>query len=371
MKRRDVLRYGAMAGLWSLLRPGSASAAASRPRVVFLNPGEAAEHETGTHWQLVSRMMAAAAAQFGMDLEVRYAERDHLLMLRQAEEVARRAGAPNYIVIVNEKMTAAQMLRILARSPAKVLVIHNDLTVEQRREVGNERERIGNWIGTLTADAERGGFRLMRYLCRLHGREQAHVIGITGDPNTPVSIERAAGVETYLAQSGCGATRQLVFGDWSFGDGRDKARVLLARYPEADIIWAANDTMTLGAAQAVKDAGAHVLVGGMGALEQAVRSVADGGMAAIVAGDQFIGAYAMVLLYDYHHGADFRERGGARQKLDFLRVLHRDNADQYRRAVFAADTPPDFGEYSHFRHRDTQGYEFDCLRQLRIASGLT
>ena len=92
-----------------------------------------------------------------MRLEVLWAERDHLLMLRQAKEVARRAEAPDYIVIVNEKLAAQQMLRTLERSPAKVFLIHNDLTPEQRREIGNERERIGNWIGTATTEPRAAG----------------------------------------------------------------------------------------------------------------------------------------------------------------------------------------------------------------------
>jgi hypothetical protein len=119
-------------------------------------------------------------------------------MLRQAEEVAHRIDAPDYVVIVNEKMAAQQMLEMLAQSPAKVFLMHNDLTLEQRRETGNERERIGNWIGTATTDAARGGYLLMQDLYRQLGQREARVVGITGDPNTPVSLERAEGVKHYV-----------------------------------------------------------------------------------------------------------------------------------------------------------------------------
>ncbi len=166
--------------------------------------------------------MGMAAMTFNMQLEVLYAERDHLLMQRQAEEVARRSAPPDYVIIVNEKMAAQQMLKVLARSPAKILVIHNDLTSEQRQYVGNEREEISNWIGTLTANAELGGFRLMEYLYqRLDGRE-INVIGITGDPNTPVSLERAAGVAAFLHQTPNARICQLVFSDWSRADSHQR-----------------------------------------------------------------------------------------------------------------------------------------------------
>lgn len=49
------------------------------------------------------------------------------------------------MIIVNEKLAAQQMLKTLSRSPAKVFVMHNDLTLLQRGEIGNERQQIRNW----------------------------------------------------------------------------------------------------------------------------------------------------------------------------------------------------------------------------------
>ncbi|WP_342959981.1 sugar ABC transporter substrate-binding protein [Paraburkholderia azotifigens] len=262
------------------------------PRVVFLNPGEEVERGTGQHWQLVSRFMAATAARFGMQLEVLYAERDHLLMLRQAETVAARNDPPDYVVIVNEKMAAQQMLHALACSPAKVLLIHNDLTDAQRAETGNERGAIANWIGTITADAFQGSFRLMDYLC---------------------------------------------------------------------------SQMTLGALAAVRERRANVVVGGLGALPEAVATVMRGDLAAIVAGGQFIGACAMVALYDYHHGVDFAQPDGPRMKLDYLTVLYGDNASRYYKIAFDQSAAPDFSGFSRYRRRAAR-YDFNLQVLLDPAS---
>lgn len=349
----------------------SVFAAKRPPRVVFLNPGEAAQRDTGQHWQLVSRFMRTAAQTFGMQLEVLYAERDHLLMQRQAQEVAQRVDAPDYVIIVNEKMAAQQMLRTLARSPAKVLLIHNDLTPDQRRAIGNERRQVPNWIGTVTANAERGGFRLMQFLYRRLDQNGAQVIGITGDPTTPVSLERAAGVDDFLLHASNSRTCQLVFSDWSYDDSHQKARVLLARYPDANVIWAANDAMALGALDAVKARHARVLVGGMGALQEALARVADGGLAAMMAGDYFIGAWAMVLLHDYHQGKDFAGNGGVRQKLDFLTVISRDNAARYANAVFRSEAALDFARYSKIRSARPGPYDFNLQYLLDAASGVS
>ncbi|WP_027797403.1 ABC transporter substrate-binding protein [Paraburkholderia acidipaludis] len=369
MNRRQMLAHCMGFGACLAMPPALRAMPRRAPaKIVFLNPGEAAERDTGPHWQLVSRFMTATAKRLGMQLEVLYAERDHLLMQRLAESVAARAEAPDYVVIVNEKMAAGQMLQTLSRSPARVVLIHNDLTDAQRAEIGNERGAIPNWIGTITADAEHGSFRLMDYLCRVNGNQPARVIGITGDPATPVSEERAAGVQAALARSPADRTCQLVYGDWSFSDARDKTRVLLSRYPDANIIWAANDSMTLGAFSAVRERHASVVVGGLGALPDAVSSVLRGELAAIVAGDQFIGACAMVMIYDYHHGADFALAGGPRQRLDYLKVLHGDSAARYYEVAFDRRNAPDFSVFSRLHRRHPGAYDFNLGPLLNPAS---
>ena len=83
MDRRSVIpALVQTALLLPLARPVSARAA---PRVVFLNPGGPADRGAGPYWQLVSDTMRGAALAFGMQLEIIYAELDHLRMLRQTE----------------------------------------------------------------------------------------------------------------------------------------------------------------------------------------------------------------------------------------------------------------------------------------------
>lgn len=363
MNRRDALRVIAIAACLGVTGPGYARPAA--PRVVFLNPGEPVERGTGPYWRMVAQFMAAAARAFGIQLEVLWAERDHLLMLRQCEEVARRGNAPDYVVIVNEKLAGEQMLKTLAGSPARIFLMHNDLTPEQRSRVGNERQRIRNWIGTATTDAARGGYLLMEYLHRRLGGQEARVVGISGDPNTPVSRERAQGVEDYLARGRHGRTLQIANGDWSYADGEQKASILLSRYPETNVIWASNDSMALGAERAVKARRASVLVGGMGGWGDALVSIAQGDLTATAAGDYMIGAWAIVLLNDYHHGKDFASSGGLNQKLDYLYVVDRDNVARYDRAFFQRGDALKFGLYSKVAHPRPGPYDFRLEHLVR------
>jgi len=361
MHRRTALLVGA--GLLSAA--GRVASQPPGPRVVFLNPGEPVERGKGPHWHMTARFMATAAKTFGMQLEVLYAERDHLLMLRQTEAVAQRSDPPDYVVIVNEKLTAPQMLQMLARTPAKVLLIHNDLTPEQRREVGNEREQMQRWIGTATTDEASAEYRLMGELCRQLGDREPLVIGITGDRSTPVSMERARGINDFIVRTGRGRNLQLAFSDWGDADAESKADILLSRYPQANIIWAANDTMALGALRAVKARSAPVLVGGTGGWPNALTSLAEGGLAASLGSHFFIGAWAMVLLHDYHHGVDFAAHGGTTQKLDYMHVINRDNASRYDQAVYKRDGVLDFSVYSKALHPKLGPYDFNLAPLMR------
>jgi ABC-type sugar transport system substrate-binding protein len=361
MDRRTAM----FAGTGLLCAAGGVRAQAAAPQVVFLNPGEPVERGKGPHWRLTASFMAVAAKTFGMQLEVLYAERDHLLMLRQAESLSQRSNQPDYIVIVNEKLVAPLMFQMFKGSPAKVLLLHNDLTPEQRREIGNEREQISNWIGTVTSDETRAVQRLMEELGRQLGDRKPQIVCITGDPSTPVSMERARGVDDFIARAGRGQVLQLVFSDWGAADAQSKADVLLSRYPQTNIIWAANDSMALGAMRAVKARRARVLVGGTGAWPDALASMAEGGMAASVGSHFFIGAWAMVLLHDYHQGLDFAARGGATMKIDHMRVVSRANAAQFDRAVYKRGEALDFGVFSKSRHPKIKRYDFSLAPLMR------
>lgn len=360
---RRRLLVGAAASALSLgarsVRPATRSA-----RVVFLNPGESVERSTGKQWQLVVRFMAAAAKALDMQLEVLYAERDYMLMLRQAEAVANRSSVPDYVVVVNEKGIAPRIFDVLRRIKSRIVLIHNDLTDQQRAVVGDERGQIANWIGTVTADARRGGYRLMNFLCRSQTASQPSVIGITGDPMTPVSTERAQGVRDWLAAVPNARLNQLVYSDWSFSDSYEKVCVLLKRYPDTNLIWAANDSMTLGALNACRTCGGRAAVGGMGALPEALIRVKSGGLSAMMAGDYFIGAFAMVLIHDHYHGVDFALLGGARKKLDFLTVVSERNAASYYELLFGGLGDPDFSIFSKYIHPGSGGYDFQIDRLL-------
>ena len=76
-------------------------------------------------------------------------------------------------------------------------------------------------------------------------------------------------------------------------------------------LWAANDPMALGAITALREAGykpgVDVVVGGLNWSQGGVERVLKGEMIVTHGGHFLGGAWAMVVLRDYHDGRDFAE----------------------------------------------------------------
>jgi ABC-type sugar transport system substrate-binding protein len=332
--------------------------------VTFLNPGSA--KDIGV-WRLVSNFMQAAADDLNITLEVLYADRNHIKMMNLAEEVANRTKAPDYVIMVNEKLAGKKTLLSFKNSSSKIFFIHNSLTRKQRNDIGDERVTIKNWIGTIVTDEYQAGYKLIQSLYR-HAQIPPKVLGITGTKSTPVSLIRLKGVEDFILESARGEHIQIVYGKWSYEEGKEKALALLKRYKDINIIWAANDSMALGAYDAAQLVAPerNILIGGLGGFPDALASIKKGGMKVTVGGHVMIGAWALVLIYDYHFGLDFIHDIGAYSKVDHITVI--DNAlkaDRYADIVLNNPQQIDFHLFSKKLNPDLQKYDFSFDKVIK------
>lgn len=325
--------------------------------VLFFNPG--AEEDIGV-WHLVSKFMKAAADDLSINLEILYADRNHLRMYEQVEQVILRNYSPDYIIIVNEKQLGERMLSALQKINSKVIVIHNDITPEQRERIGNEREKLSNWIGTIVTDEYEAGYREIAQLYQCVD-DEPRVIAITGDISTPVSKVRENGLRDFIAESGQGELFQVVYGNWSYADGRDKTLGLLERYDGVNIIWTANDSMGLGAYSAVveKNLEDKVAVGGLGGFPDSLSSISENGMKVTVGGHSMIGAWALIMIYDFDNNRDFDDDIGLSYKVNHLSVIDSgEKAAQFKDLVLDNPDQIDFTVFSKTLNSKIEAYDF-------------
>lgn len=108
-------------------------------------------------------------------------------------------------------------------------------------------------MGYVAADDYQGALELLEFLDN-GGRKR--IATITGPQDTSGGIRR---LEAYRAHQGEALDEALVApGDYSRESGARAMRELLARVPNVDAVFAANDLMALGALEVLHDAGRRV-----------------------------------------------------------------------------------------------------------------
>lgn len=317
-----------MACVWLL---GSAyGAIAQAASVVFLNPGLSSE----TFWVSYAQFMQAGAKDLGLDLRVRYSERDNQTTLAHARETLLGTERPDYLVLVNEQYVAPQIMRMAQGSGVKLLIVSNALTPDQVQLL--DAYNNTGLIGTMVADDEQAGYLMLTDLLRQHGPVAAgttlDLLAFSGAKTTPVAQLRVQGMQRALAEHPEVRLRQLVYGEWSRQRAFEQASQLFKRYPQTALVWSANDEMALGAMQALQDSGRvpgkDVLFSAANSSPQILAARLDGRLSTLVAGHFTLGGWAMVLIHDEAKGVDIGARGGRNRQQALFQLI---DAAQARR----------------------------------------
>lgn len=354
------------------IAPAKQTTSDGRIRVTFINPGISdPNNPTGTYWLAVSAFMKAAAEDLNIDLEIIYSERDHILMRKQAKDVAARPNPPDYVIVVNEKQAADEMVQTLDKAGIKVFVMLNTFVGDQATAMGKPREKYPNWIGSLIPDNRFAGYTIAKRVIdqaieagRTAKDGKVHVVAISGDYVTPASIDRNNGLQDAIKEYGDKVKFEQDFvGMWSKDTAKEQMAGALKRYPEVSAAWVANDPMALGALEAIQAAGKtpgkDIMVGGLNWDPPALEKIQKGEMVTSVGGHFMTGAWTLVLLYDYHHGKDFLKNGSAELQYPIFGVLDNESVGQYLDAFGKGDwSKIDFTKFSKTLSPDVKDYDF-------------
>lgn len=335
--------------------------------VTFINPGVSDQDDpTGSFWLSVSEFMEAAAGDLTIDLEVLYAERKFVRMVELAREISGRDTKPDYLILVNEKLIAPQLLDIVKDTGCKVLLILNDLTPEQKKSAGGPREKYPNWIGTIIPNNVDAGYQIAKQIINAGLRHDFNIlemIAISGNRVTPASVYREMGLKNAIAEHKDAIVfKQLTYGEWRKDLGYIKSKVLMQRYPNTRLVWAANDPMALGAVKAAEETGKvpgkTIFVGGLNWSREALEAIRQGRLVTTVGGHFMIGGWSLVVLYDYHNQIDFPVNQ-YELKLNIFRSINADNLAEYE--VLLEDgrwNRIDFTKFSKKINPEVQRYDF-------------
>jgi ABC-type sugar transport system substrate-binding protein len=340
--------------------------------VAFLNPGKSDEK----FWVSVTRFMQSAATDLRIDLETLYAERDPTRMINNARAVLARPRKPDYLVVVNEKQVAPEIIRAAHGSGINIFLLLNALSAQEKKALAEGGSRLDSIIGSIVPDNEEAGFQMAERLIREARRRSLvasdtgmQMVAISGDRATAASVEREAGLRRALNNHADVRLMQLVYGEWSTERAREQMEVLIARYPEARLVWSANDIMAFGAMEAAEARriapGRDMVFAGLNNSSEAMRARANGRLSVLAAGHFAAGGWAMVMIHD-HAARAMPAKASERERRDPLFML----LDERQAARFLERFGDDAGLAFNFRqfslayNRKESAYRFSLSRLL-------
>jgi galactofuranose transport system substrate-binding protein len=135
---------------------------------------------------------------------------------------------------------------------------------------------------------------------------KSKIIELEGTTGASAATDRKKGFDDFIAKHSQFTILASQSGDFARDKGRQVAETLLQAHPDADIIYAHNDEMALGAIAALEAAGKtpgkDVLILSIDGEKEGVQAIIDGKIGAICACSPLFGPKAFATMADYAAG---------------------------------------------------------------------
>jgi ABC-type sugar transport system substrate-binding protein len=340
-------------------------AASKRPLILYYNSATPDNH----WWRTSAEIMQRACDDLGMDLKVVYVNRNQIKMVNEFSATASGPDRPNAVVFQSLKQNGVEMLQIAEKNKIPAFIFNAGLTTEQTKQYGGPREQFKYWIGQMLPDDKAAGYELALLLYQeavklgLADRDgKVQIFGINGAVADGASIERAAGLTLAAQKEPRIILKQIVPANWQRDTGKDVFFGLSQRYPQAKVVWAANDLMGLGVLDGMIERkiapGKEMLVGSIDWMPEALQEVNNNRMVTTIGGHFMETGWVAVLLHDYFKNKDFATEA-VNFKSQMASLSKKTSADylgQFRSDNFKKI---DFRQFSKVEHPTLKQYDFN------------
>ncbi|GGA87012.1 hypothetical protein GCM10011369_31350 [Neiella marina] len=329
-------------------------------RVTFVNP----DSPDSPFWQRLIAVMSAAAEDLGISLNIVHAHNVRMAYVEALMTEIESDDPPDYLVYIYLRQASAYVLAAAEQAGVKSLIINTEIPQAERATIGEPRTRFKQWIGHIHPDDRRAGEDLLTELVSLStakGNSFHQVTAISGSRSSAPALERDLGLHAALAEHSQIKLNQLVHVDWN-GEGIDDVIVgLMQRHPNTNVVWTAGDSIALKALKTIsklpESKRRQFVIGGMDWSEKGLEAVANGDIDVSMGGHFMEGGWAMVMLYDYHHGHDFARHNT--QLTTQLFPVTRDNIEQVSLLLSANDWQHiNFESFSMAQQPEQSAYRF-------------
>ncbi|MHC4475804.1 MAG: substrate-binding domain-containing protein [Planctomycetota bacterium] len=189
------------------------------------------------------------AAELGLDLVANEARDDMVAQLANVEDLLAQGID---LLILNPKDPQGLIPATKAATRAGVPVIVIDSTIDP----------AADFVTTIQSNNLANGELIGQWLVRQMKGEPIRMALISGVPGNPVGKERRQGVFRGIIEqqlrTGAKARFEIVaqgWGDWYHEGGLKAMEDIIVAHPEINVMLAENDSMALGALEAIREAG--------------------------------------------------------------------------------------------------------------------
>ena len=230
-------------------------------------------------WATMKEGVEAKAKELGVKVDI-YAVENESDVQAQAN-LMENVMSKGYKAICVTPISDTNMLQPIAKATEEgIYVISVDLMpdMEALRELG------GALYSFVAADNVQIGGLGGKYIADQVGTEGGQVAIILGITGNAAGEGRSKGAREAMLAAGLEIVEEQP-ADYDRTKAYDVATNLLSKYPDLKGIYCCNDSMALGAVEAVKNAGSDCIIVGTDGTEEALTSIENGELGATVAQD--------------------------------------------------------------------------------------
>lgn len=178
--------------------------AEDKVRITFLNPGN---NHADPFFGPLAKVMIAAADDLNIVLDIVEANRNHLEMRRKGEGILSRANLPDYLLLINERNMAIDLIEKADKLGVKVFLFNERLSPSGRKKIGPPRGKLKNWLGQLQPNDRQSGYLLAKTLINkalsqklVDAEGILHIVGLNGAFKTSSAEQRFLGLQDALKE---------------------------------------------------------------------------------------------------------------------------------------------------------------------------
>src|SRR3984957_14132388 len=166
-------------------------------RVGFIDP-----EDPPPFWNLIDTTMRAAAAELGIDVDIRGAGRSRDKAIALAKNFLGENPPLDYLITSNNLNVGGEIIKLVDAAHVKMIFLNGDLPQKGWAEYGEPRTKYPNWLGSINPGPGGAGYGIgaavLTEAARLKTNRPLKVLALAGDSETLPSVERVRGLKRAI-----------------------------------------------------------------------------------------------------------------------------------------------------------------------------